>query len=188
MKRSLIALALASLLPLSAQADDKLSYTYVEGGYVNLDSDADGFGVRGSFEFGQSNFYGFGSYAKIEYDNSSIDVDNTEIGIGYAHGLSDNVDLISELAWVNADADNVPMLGNVDADGYRTSVGIRGSFSDNFEGLLKANYTDGSDFDGEFSGTIGAQYKFTPTWGVTGEVTFGDNNTETYLVGLRASF
>lgn len=183
MKRSLIALALAALLPLSAQADDKLSYTYVEGGYVNLDSDADGFGVRGSFEFGQSNFYGFGSYAQVEVDGTNIDIDNTEIGVGYAHGLSDNLDLISELAWVNADAD-----GFSDVDGYRTSVGIRGSFSDNFEGLLKANYTDGSDFDGEFSGTIGAQYKFTQTWGVTGEVTFGDNNTETYLLGLRASF
>jgi len=183
MKRSLIALALASLLPLSAQADDKLSYTYVEGGYVNLDSDADGFGVRGSFQFGQSNFYGFGSYAQVEVDGTNVDIDNTEIGVGYAHGLSDNLDLISELAWVNADADGFDSV-----DGYRTSVGIRGSFSDNFEGLLKANYTDGSDFDGEFSGTIGAQYKFTQTWGVTGEVTFGDNNTETYLLGLRASF
>ena len=183
MKRSLIALALAALLPLSAQADDKLSYTYVEGGYVNVDSDADGFGVRGSFEFGQSNFYGFGSYAQVEVDNTNIDIDNTELGFGYAHDLSDNLDLISELAWVNADAD-----GFSSVDGYRASVGIRGSFSDNFEGLLKANYTDGSDFDGEFSGTIGAQYKFTQTWGVTGEVTFGDNNTETYLVGLRASF
>lgn len=182
MKRSLIALALAALLPLSAQADDKLSYTYVEGGYVNVDGDADGFGVRGSFEFGQSNFYGFGSYAQVEVDNTNIDVDNTEIGFGYAHDLSDNVDLISELAYVNADAD-----GFGDVDGYRASVGIRGSFSDNFEGLLKANYTDGSDFDGDFSGTIGAQYKFTQTWGVTGEVTFGDNS-ETYLVGLRASF
>ena len=182
MKRSLIALALAALLPLSAQADDKLSYTYVEGGYVNLDSDADGFGVRGSFEFGQSNFYGFGSYAQVEVDNSNVDIDNTEIGFGYAHDLSDNLDLISELAYVNADAD-----GFNDVDGYRASVGIRGSFSDNFEGLLKANYTDGSDFDGDFSGTIGAQYKFTQTWGVTGEVTFGDDS-ETYLVGLRASF
>ena len=52
---------------------------------------------------------------------------------------------------------------------------------------LQANYTDGSDFDGDFSGTIGAQYKFTQTWGMTGEVEFADGG-ETYLVGLRASF
>ena len=68
-----------------------------------------------------------------------------------------------------------------------TSVGVRGSFSPNFEATLKANYTDGSDFDGDFSGTVGAQYKFTQTWGVVGEAEFGDGG-EAYLVGLRASF
>ena len=79
MKRSLIALALASLLPLSAQADDKLSYTYVEGGYVNVDGDADGFGVRGSFEFGQSGFYGFGGYNTVEIDGINVDVDTYDL-------------------------------------------------------------------------------------------------------------
>lgn len=182
MKRSLIALALAALLPLSAQADDKLSYTYIEGNYANIDGDADGFGLRGSFEFGQSNFYGFGAWQNVEIDNTNIDVDFFDIGIGYAHGISPNADLISELAYIKADAG-----GGADADGYRVSVGVRGSFSDNFEGILKANYTDGSDFDGDFSGTAGLQWKFTQTWGLTGEVTFADGG-ETYLVGLRASF
>ena len=123
MKRSLIALALASLLPLSAQADDKLSYTYVEADYVNVDSDADGFGFRGSFEFGESGFYGFGGYNTVEIDGTSIDVDTY----------------------------------------------------------------DRSDFSGDFSGTIGGQYKFGQTWGVVGEVEFADGG-ETYLLGLRASF
>ena len=182
MKRSLLALALVALLPLSAQADDKLSYSYVEGNYVNIDGDADGYGVRGSIEFGDSNFYGFGSYNMVETDDFNIDIDFTDIGLGYAYGLSDNADLISEIAYVNADVDG---LGN--ADGYRASVGIRGSFSDKFEGLVKANYIDGNDVDGDFSGTVGAQYKFTQTWGVTGEVEFADGG-ETYLVGLRASF
>lgn len=182
MKRSLLALALVALLPLSAQADDKLSYTYVEGGYLNVDGDADGFGVRGSFEFGESNFYGFGSYAMAEIDGTSVDVEFTDFGLGYAHSLSDNADLISEIAYVNADID-----GFGSADGYRASVGVRGSFSDKFEGLVKANYVDNSDVDGDFSGTIGAQYKFTQTWGMTGEIEFADGG-ETYLVGLRASF
>jgi Ax21 family sulfation-dependent quorum factor len=182
MKRSLIALALVALLPLSAQADDKLSYTFIEGNYVNVDGDADGFGVRGSVEFGESNFYGFGSYSMVEVDDVNVDIDLTDIGLGYAFSLSDNADLISEIAYVNVDVDG---LGN--ADGYRASVGVRGSFSDNFEGLVKANYIDGSDVDGDFSGTVGAQYKFTQTWGMTGEVEFADGG-ETYLVGLRASF
>ena len=40
---------------------------------------------------------------------------------------------------------------------------------------------------GDFSGTVGMQYKFSQTWGVTGEAEFGDNG-ESYVVGLRASF
>ena len=72
MKRSLIALVLAAAIPFSAQADDKLSYTYIEGNYNYVDADggaeADGFGVRGSFEFGESGFYGFGGWNQVEVD------------------------------------------------------------------------------------------------------------------------
>jgi Ax21 family sulfation-dependent quorum factor len=186
MKRSLFALALVAALPLSAQADDKLSYTYVEGGYNYVDADggaeADGFGVRGSFEFGESNFYGFGSYSQVEVDDVNVDIDSTELGLGYAHGLSDNLDLISEIAWNDIDVD-----GFGSADGYRASVGLRGSFSENFEGLIKANYNDGDNADGDFTATLGAQYKFSQTWGLVGEAIFGDGG-EQYLVGVRASF
>lgn len=186
MKRSLFALVLAAAIPFAAQADDNLSYTYIEGNYVNVDGDgglgADGWGLRGSVEFGESNFYGFGAFNKLDIDNTSIDIDNYDLGIGYAHAIGDRADLISELAYVKADAG-----GGANADGYRASIGVRGSFTPNFEGLIKANYTDGSDFDGDFSGTVGAQYKFTQTWGLTGEVNF-DDNAQTYLVGVRASF
>lgn len=182
MKRSLIALSLAALLPLAAQADDKLSYTYIEADYVNVDSDADGFGVRGSFEFGNSGFYGFGAYNWLETDVGSLDFETTELGFGYAHGLNDNLDLIGEAAWKNVDVDNFG-----DVDGWRASVGVRGSFSRNFEGLFKVNYVDYDNVDSDVTGTVGVQYKFNQTWGITGEVEFGDG-AETYLVGVRASF
>ena len=146
MKRSLLALALVAVLPFAAQADDKLSYTYVEADYVNLDGDADGWGLRGSVEFGESGFYGLGGWRTAEIDGTSVDVDNWELGVGYAHDLSTN-----------------------------------------FEGLAKASYVDGDDYDGDFVGTLGAQYKFTPTWGVVGEAEFADGG-ELYTVGVRASF
>lgn len=180
MKRSLLALALAAVLPLSAQASD-LSYTYIEGNYVNVDSDADGFGVRGSIAFGASDFYGFGNYANVEVDDTNFDIDMSEFGVGYHHAVSDKADLLAEVAYVNIDTD----FG--DGDGYRASVGLRGSLSERFEGLVKANYLDGSDVDGDFSGTVGGQYKFNPTWGLTGEVEFADGG-QTYLAGVRASF
>lgn len=185
MKRSLIALALASLLPISALAQDGPSYTYIEGDYLNTEADggldADGFGLRGSYEFGDSGFYTFAGYSRTEVDNTSIDGDGHEFGFGYAHGISERTDLIGEISHQRTDFDVAKV------DGFRTSVGVRSAFNDRFEGLLKANYYDGSDYNGDFTGTVGAQWKFTDTWGITGEAEFGDGG-EKYLAGLRASF
>lgn len=181
MKRSLLALALVALVPFAAQADDKLSYTYVEADYVNLDGDADGFGLRGSLEFGASDFYGFGGWRTAEFDDFNVDIDQWELGVGYAHGLSENLDLIAEAAYLRADVEGF------DADGYRASIGLRGSFSPNFEGLAKVGFVDSDDTDGDFVGTLGAQYKFNPTWGIVGEAEFADGG-EAYTLGLRASF
>ncbi|HEX5756596.1 MAG TPA: Ax21 family protein [Arenimonas sp.] len=180
MTRSLIALALAAAFSMSANASD-ISYTYAEGGYVNFDGDHDGFGLRGSFNFGQSDFYGFAGYSQVEIDGTNVDIDSTNIGLGYHHALSERAHLLAELSYVNADA------GIIDLDGYRASVGVRGAFSDHVEGVLKANYTDGSDLDGDVSGTAGLLVKFNPTWGISGEVEFADGG-ETYMLGLRASF
>ena len=181
MKRSLLALALVAAMPFAAQADDKLSNTWIEGDYVNVDGDADGFGVRGSFEFADSGFYGLGGWRSVEIDDTNIDVDNWELGVGYEHDLSENLDLLSEVAYNQVDVEGF------DEDGYRVSVGLRGSFTPDFEGLVKANWYDSDETDGDFTGTLGAQYKFTQTWGVVGEAEFGDGG-ETYTLGLRASF
>jgi opacity protein-like surface antigen len=175
MKKTLIALTLAAVLPLSAQAAER-SYTYVEGTYNNLDGDIDGFGLRGSVEFADSGFYALGQYQN--FSERGFDADFFELGLGYALNLSDNVDLIAEAAHVDFDI----------ADGYRVSAGVRGNFTENLEGLFKANYRNVDGFgDGDFTGTAGLQYKFSPTWGVTGEVEFDDGG-ESYLLGLRASF
>jgi hypothetical protein len=182
MKRTLFALALAAALPMSAQAAER-SYSYVELDYVNVEIDLgsslnaniDGAALRGSVEFADSGFYGFGSYADVE------DLTQTDLGLGYAHNLSDNLDLVAELAWRNTD------IGSIDADDTRVSVGLRGNLADNFEGTIKANYVDGDAYDGEFGGTIGGQFKFNDTWGITGEAEFV-NDVTIYSVGVRASF
>ena len=46
---------------------------------------------------------------------------------------------------------------------------------------------DGSDYDGEFSGTLGAQFVINETWGIVGEVEAGDVTSQ-YMLGVRASF
>lgn len=182
MKKTLIAIALAAVLPLSANAAER-SYTYVEGSYNNLESDVDGFGVRGSVEFADSGFYALGDFRN--YSDGGFDLDTWELGLGYALNLSDNVDLIAEAAHTDFDV----------IDGYRVSAGVRGNFTENFEYLGKVNYREvdanvgGLSFGADdFSYTAGLQYKFSPTWGVTGEVEFDGDDGELYTVGLRASF
>lgn len=69
----------------------------------------------------------------------------------------------------------------------RTSVGVQSAFNDRFSGLVKANYLDGGDYDGEFGGTVGAQVKFNKTWGAVGEVEFAEDIRQ-FRLGLRASF
>ena len=189
MKKSLFALALAAALPLSAQAAEPttgLSYTWLEGDYIDVEG-GNGWGLRGSFDFGASGLYGFGSWSKLDADENDfdIDIDNdldaNEFGVGYHHPVADNTDLIAEAAYRNYDADAYRI------DGARFSVGARAAMTDNVEGFVKANYYDMSDYDGDFTGTIGAQYKFTDMWGVTGEAEFG-NGDKAWMLGMRASF
>ena len=189
MKKTLIALALACALPLSAQAKEPaegLSYTWLEADYVDVDG-GNGWGLRGSFDFGNSGLYGFGSWSKLDGDEDDfdIDVDNdvdaNEFGLGWHHPLADNTDLLVEAAYRNYDADVYRI------DGARASVGARSAMTDNFVGFVKANYYDKSDFDGDVSGTVGAQYKFTDMWGVTAEAEFGSDQ-DAWMVGVRASF
>jgi Ax21 family sulfation-dependent quorum factor len=198
MKRSLFALALMALLPLSAQAADDLSYTYVELGYNwasldGTDSNPDGFSLKGSAALGSS-FYAFGSYfqGSDELDDLGgdvdldLDYDQLQLGLGYRHAMNDSTDFLAELSYINGNVE-VEGFDDADADGYRASVGVRGAMSSNFEGYAKANWTDGSDVDGDFSGTIGAQYKFNDMWGITAEGEFG-NDASIYGIGVRASF
>jgi opacity protein-like surface antigen len=142
MKKTLIALALVAMLPLSANAAER-SYTYVEGTYNNIDSDIDGFGVRGSVEFADTGFYALGNYQN--FSERGADADFWELGLGYALNLSDNVDLVAEAAHTDLDI----------VDGYRVSAGVRGNFTENFEYLGKVNYRDVDVFGDDFTYTAG---------------------------------
>ncbi|HEY4582835.1 MAG TPA: outer membrane beta-barrel protein [Lysobacter sp.] len=211
MKTRILALALA-LAPFAASAAP-LSYTYVEGGWNKLHADdafavnreADGAFVRGSYDIG-SGVNVFGGVSRVSQDfrvdaATRVDLDLTqyELGLGYHQSMSDRVDFIAELAWTRLDTDVEVATagvgrgsGRFDMKGGRGALGVRGQFNDALEGLLKVNYYGGGDFDETFTGVVGAQFKFNPTWGVTAEVEHGEmlssGNDTRYMVGVRASF
>lgn len=193
MKKQLVLALVLAAASFGATAGE-LSYSWIDGGYsrtnVDLDGtdvDFDGYAVRGSAALGQS-FYVFGGYSSANNDDfgADIDVNQGQIGLGFHHALSDRADFIAELGYLNTEVEALGLSD--DAEAYRGSIGFRGELTDNFEGVAKASYSDaGDDQDGEFSGTLGAQFKFNQTWGLVGEVELGDDVTQ-YLIGVRASF
>jgi hypothetical protein len=197
-----IALALAlAVAPFAASAGE-LSYNYVEGSYAHLNIDVDGVGdahfnggqLRGSFQV-IDQVYLFGGYGKVRNDDAGVDVDfdEAQLGVGFRMPVSDSADFIAELGALRQE---IEVGGDSQkADGGRASVGVRTQAGESLEGWVKASYTDGGDFEGGFSGTVGALFKFNPTWGVLAEIEYGESDDAgldvdmtKFLIGVRASF
>ncbi|MFC3551882.1 outer membrane beta-barrel protein [Lysobacter cavernae] len=205
-----LALALA-VAPLAASAGE-ISYSYIEGGYAQLnqklpdvavdgdlaridDIEAGGFFIAGSAELGES-FHLFGGYKSGSDDvgvtilgigggSADVDMSQLNLGLGYHHGLSERADLLTEISYLGTEVD---VEGeNNEGDDARLAIGVRGLLADSLEGWIKGHYTDGDVYDGEFGATVGAQYKFSPAWGISGEAELVDD-TSLFTVGLRASF
>jgi hypothetical protein len=190
MKRSLLALALASLLPLSANATD-LSNSYFQGGYSSLRTEGtnfDGLGLKGSLNFNDD------WYGTVTYDRgtkSGLEIDESSLNVGYRYGLSDKTDLYAEAGWVHDKIDvGVPGY-NFKDNGYRVTGGVRSALSDNFEGNFHVSYADVGDYGNGAGAGVGGLFKINPMWGITAEVENGkvdDVQTTRYMVGVRASF
>jgi len=186
MKRTLFALVLAAVLPMSAQAGE-LSYSYVQGGYTAasfIGGDFDGFGLKGSVAFNDS-FYGFASYDSGE--DSSVDLNQSSIGAGW-HSAGDTQWFV-EASFINNEIDNGG--GSFDDNGYAVAGGLRTSVSDNFELNAKINYTDVGDFGDGFGAGVGGLFSFNDTWGIYASYDYSDRNSldlDTWGLGVRASF
>src|SRR4249919_1016016 len=129
MKYSLIALALAAALPLSAHASD-LNYNYVEADYASthaFGTTLDGYQVKGSAAF-NDDFFGVASYGRVSKNGGHFS--EGAVGLGYRHAISDKANWDSVLSYVNDDAGGGG--GSVSDNGYRIATGLRGMVSDKF--------------------------------------------------------
>ncbi len=210
MKKSLLTLSLFAALPAiglsaAASAAEGISYNFVEGGYVasNLDNgnddiDADGWGVNASVAL-HPNFHLFGGVNGQQSDDFGFlgtrvetDVNQWRAGVGYNVEIAPKVDLVARAAYEKFEVDDVTVNGqtfdiNEGDDGYSAEVGVRGALATNFEGYATAGYQDFGDGADDFYGRVGAQIKFNPTWGVSGDVKFADGDTQ-YFVGPRLTW
>lgn len=189
MKRVLTLAALAAALPFTAQAAEGLSYTYIESGYsasrsdlapVNPGADSDGWSVRGAAAF-HPNFHAFGDYTRESMDRSPLERDQWRLGVGYNHEINTRTDLLTRVAYQSIDFGR-----GLDASGYAVEVGARSALLPALEGYALAGYEDyGSGFDSEFYGRLGAQWTFTPNFGVAGDVKLVRGGDRQWFVGPR---
>lgn len=194
MKRALFALALAAALPLSAQAADGIKYSYVEGSYQSSDflgENFDGFGLAGSVGF-NDHWYGSATYRNVDNNKYDVGLDETTVNLGWHNAISDRADFIAELGYVDVGVD-AGAIGSDSENGYRVAAGVRGLFAPNFEGNIKARYTDlgGNSGNGEFGIGVGAIYHVNATWGIVAGYDrdkIDGEGINTWNVGVRASF
>jgi Ax21 family sulfation-dependent quorum factor len=183
MKRNLVTLALLAALPFAANAGE-LSYNYVEAGYslINSNPDADGLAANGSYAL-TDNFHAFGGYSTFNIENTPVDLDVWNLGLGYNYGLSNNTDLLVRGAYEKGYFD----LGLPNPDGWYGETGVRSLFASNLEGWALVGYEDTEGSNGDVYGKFGAQVKLNKSWGLVGEVKFIDGD-EQYFVGPRLTF
>jgi hypothetical protein len=188
MRKSIVLGSLAALgLTGQAIAADGFSYSYLEAAYVSTDLDGDvvgtnvdgdGFALKGSIAFSDM-IHGYVDYSRQDFD--FVDIDSWEVGVGFNHALSSNLDLIGRAGYAKFDAEVV------DDDGFALQAGVRGRPADGFEieGLI--HYVDLSDSGDGTSAIVNGRYFFTDTFAAGAGVEFG-NDATTWNVGLRYTF
>lgn len=185
-------LAAVSVLTLMTPAlADGVSYDYIEGSYERVefdddfsgDFDGDGFGIAGSFALtDQWHLFAGYSTAGLDFD---VDLDQLRLGGGFHTGLTNNVDLVAELAYVRLDAST--SFGSVDDDGFGLSVGVRGMSADRLELAAFVDYLELDDSGDDTSLRGEAWYNFTETFALGFTASAGDDVTQ-YGIGGRVFF
>jgi len=171
-----------------AAAADDISYSYVDAGWAQTDlddvnEDGDGFLLRGSVGFAEHWFASVG-YRQISFDigGNDIDIDFVDVGLGGHLPLSNIVDGVARLSYVDASADG-PFGTSFDDNGYAVSVGVRARPGAQFELDAFLDYTDLDESGDDTAARLGARYYFTPAWAVGAEVSFSDDQTDIGLYG-----
>ena len=186
MKRFLLAALAFAALPLAAQADEPLSWNYVQGGYQATDFDAlpnaHGWGLSGSAALG-SNFHITGGWTRQDFDGTSVHGNDWNLGGGFHNTIGANTDFVGNVGYRRIDSAGLTS----DIKIYNGEVGVRSALAPTLEGWALAGYEDGHKVNGSAYGKLGAQYKFGKNWGLVGEAKFAKDYNQ-YFVGPRISF
>jgi hypothetical protein len=173
----------------TAFADEGVSYSYLEGGYVHsklddLDIDGSGFGIQGSYAFAK-NVHGFAGYQNQDFD-FDVNIDQWEFGAGVNFSVSPKLDVVGRLAYVGIKAE-IPGLASADDSGVGASAELRSRLTDTLELHGGVSYVNLNDSGNGTSGTLGARVFFTKMFALGADASFNDDGT-TFMLGARVDF
>ena len=203
-KRLLAVLASACLVLLAqSAAAGGFSYSYVEGGYRNIDADsgeADGF--EAGFSFGAMKYmHILGSYSRLWVDDidglSSVDIDIDEFKIGFGghYPVLDWMDLSLDAVYVDdqitgkarpkGSTSKSKSRINDKAEGYEATFSARIQALKKLEMTPHVTYEDvGSDSDTGFG--LGLVYNFYKKFSLRVKGThFSDDSATDLMLGIR---
>lgn len=188
-RNSLAVLALGAAA--SASAAD-FSYSNVDAGWArsdidNVNENGDGFFVRGSVAFG-TNWFASAGYRQVSFDTGAgdIDVDLIDVGLGGHLPLSDRIDGVGRISYLDVSADG-PFGGSADDDGFGLSAGIRALATPQLELEASLEYTDFDEAGDDTGVRLGGRFNFTSAWAAGIELLLTDDQTDVGLYG-RYSF
>lgn len=179
------AIGFATMLGLAGagNAVAELSYTYVEGGYFDVDiddsnADGDGFGIAGSVAITDM-FHLFGDYATADLDGpggGDVDFDTWQVGGGLNLAMAENLDFVGRLSYLSAEVD-FPGFGSADDDGFGLYGGLRGRLTAPVELEGGIAYADLDDAGDDTSLVLGGRYYFNESLALGLSADIGDDVT-----------
>jgi len=175
------------------------SYTYGELGYMHFDADNyDGNGGRLNISYGATEhiFVKMG-YARTFVDAvgvSGIDVDRFNIGIGGHMGITDNIDALGVVSYIDHEySGGIPTEAD---EGYQVDLGVRAMVSKKVELNATASYRHialtsvlGVSDDDDIGAEIGTVIKLKKKFHFTGNINYFDETEEAgVFAGIRLYF
>jgi len=172
------------------------SYTYAEIGYIYFDADNyDGYGGRVNISYGATEhiFLKMG-YARKVIDVSSvsdIDADRFNIGIGGHMSVTDNVDVLGVVSYIDQEySGGIPTEAD---EGYQADLGVRGMLTKKVElnataSFRHMNYTSvlGVTDDEEYGFEVGTVIKLKKKFHFSGNVNYFNESEEAgVFLGIR---
>lgn len=191
-KKQILGLGLmAAIASVQANAKD-FSYTYVEGGFADVDidnNDADYIYGGGSLALDR-NIFIRGSLGNLDVDRVS-EFDTVSIGVGHPMKMSERSDLVLAMDYSFAEADR----GNADIDTLTGSAMTRTWLTNNVEGNLMGGlaYKD-ADYGGSDTGAVvgaGMRVYVVPQFSVGANISrsfIGDLDTDEIGLNARLQF